>query len=104
MILGSSIHSEESVLKYGAADHIFDILLHFITDCLAPCNDHPLDKVAEKLVHSWPSIAVAISLMRQILSQSKSDETTQNVIMQVVTSYPSIFNDLFMIYEIGMLH
>lgn len=101
-VLGLSVHSKESVLKNGAADHIFEVLLHFITDSLALCNDHPLDEVAEKLVDLWPSISVAISLMRQILSQS--DEAIRDSIMQVVLSYPTIFQDLFMIYEIGMTH
>lgn len=101
-ILGSPIHSEVSVLKNGAADHIFDILLRFITDSLAPCSDHPLDEVAEKLLNLWPSVAVAVSLMRQILSQS--DEATRDSIMQVVLSHPSIFQDLFMAYEIGMIY
>ena len=101
-ILGLSVVSEESVLKNHAADHIFDLLLHFITDSLAPCNDHPLDEVAEKLKNLWSSIAVAVSIMRKILSQS--DEAVQDSIMQVVLSYPSIFQDLFMIYEIGMIY
>ena len=89
-------------MKNGAADHIFDVLLHFITEKLAPCNDHPLDEVAEKLVNLWPSLAVAVTLMRKILSQS--DEPTRDSIMQVVMSYPSVFQDLFMVYEIGMIY
>ena len=101
--LGSSVHSEASVLTSGAAaDHIFDLLLKFITESLAPCNDHPLDEVAEKLANHWPSIAVAISLMHQILSES--DEAIRDSVMQIILSYPSIFQDLFMIYEIGMIH
>ena len=87
-------------MKNGAADHIFDVLLHFISEKLVLCNDYPLDEVAEKLVNVWPSMAVAVTLMRKILSQS--DEPTRDSIMQVVMSYPSIFQDLFMIYEIGM--
>ena len=86
-------------MKNGAADHIFDVLLHFISEKLVLCNDYPLDEVAEKLVNVWPSMAVAVTLMRKILSQS--DEPTRDSIMQVVMSYPSIFQDLFMIYEIG---
>ena len=101
-ILGLSVVSEESDLKNHATDHIFDLLFHFITDSLAPCNDHPLDEVAEKLKNLWSSIAVAVSIMRKILSQS--DEAVRDSIMQVVLSYPSIFQDLFMIYEIGMMH
>ena len=93
--------SEESVLKNYAADHIFGVLLHFITDSLGPCNKYPLEEVAENLVNLWPSMAVAVTLMRKILSQS--DEATRDSIMQVVISYPSIFQDLFIVYEIGMI-
>ena len=102
LFLGSFVVSEESILKHHAADYIFDLLLHFITDSLAPCNDHRLDEVAEKLDNLWISAAVAVSIMRQILSQS--DEPIRDSIMLVVSSYPSIFQDLFMIFEIGMIH
>lgn len=99
-ILDSSLHSEESVLKNSAADHICDVVLHFITDCLALCSNYPLDEVSEKLVHSWPSIAVAVSIMKKILSES--DKAVQDSIMQVVMSYPSIFEDLILAFQIGM--
>ena len=89
-------------MKNDAADYIFNVLLHFITNCLSSCNDHSLDEVGKKLVNLWPSIAVAVTLMQKILTQS--DEATRDSVMQVVMSYPSIFQDLFMAYEIGMLH
>ena len=104
MILGAPLHNvdELPVLKNDAAAYLYNFLLTYVTDIFSLCDNNSLEEVSTMISDTWPNIAVAISLMRQVMSHSV--ECVQDDIIKSVTANSCIFKALFLAFQVGPLN
>jgi len=89
-----------SMMSNEAAGYFYNFLLRYVIDCFSSCNEHSLEEISAKLVDVWPNIAVAISLLRHVMSYSS--EHAKDDIVECVAANMCIFNVLFFAFQAGM--
>ena len=101
MLIGTSLYKSPMLIN-NSAGYFYDFLLTYVIEIFSSCDSHSLEEVSKMIVEVWPNIAVAVSLMRLVMSYSNEDD--QSEIVKTVAVNFRIFKSFFLAFIVGPLN
>ena len=96
------LQAEETVVsEFGATVELIELLLRYIARNVLPCVDLPVEEGAIQLSDTWPTIALAISLIQVLLKQS-NDQLHEEIARRIMVEHPGVIKAIEWSYEMAL--